>query len=190
MNKKISELYDQMSITYEEKYVTGGWEKNSYMYDEKMANEWFIKSKLSGKIISLGCGSGQDIEICNYPKPSEFIGFDFSNGMLSNARKKFPEYTFINHDCNNMTNSSGDVLVCMFGAGNYIGLNKLLDHYVNINARGAFFILYDENYTDGIVSDYYSYKKSEIYNYLKKFNPVIEKLWDSGNYYVVYWNEL
>lgn len=190
MTNNIANIYNSLSDTYEEKYVVGGWDANHYMFDEKIANKRFTESKLTGKIISLGCGSGQDIPICNNPDPINFVGYDVSAGMLRNARKKFPDYTFIEHDCNAMIDTYGDILVSMFGAGNYLGLTKLLEHYNHIRATKAFFILYKEHYVDGIVDAYHIYTKEQIEKELVTFNPVVDDLWPNSNYYVVYWDEV
>jgi SAM-dependent methyltransferase len=93
-------IYDEISKTYEEKYVAGGFQ-NSYMVDEFHAKTWWLWSRLKGRIVSLGVGSGQDIEILGHPDPADFTGYDISEGMLANARQKFPAYAdrLIHHDC-------------------------------------------------------------------------------------------
>ena len=177
--------YDQAAEWYEQKYVEGGWENNPYMKDEYDAHKFWMANGELGKIISLGCGSGQDIEILGNLDPKTFVGYDFSEGMLTNARKKFPDYTFKQADCREMIDDYCDILVSLFGVPNYIGLQKLLVHYHNFNAKHAFFVLYNENYDDGFVEYCHKYSQEELSIALRYFNPIIQKLND--NYYIVKW---
>jgi hypothetical protein len=67
----VEAIYNEISETYEEKYVAGGFQ-NSYMVDEFHAKTWWLWSRLKGRIVSLGVGSGQDIEILGHPDPADF----------------------------------------------------------------------------------------------------------------------
>ena len=177
----LAQIYDELAFDYDEKYVYG--DNNPYMYDEYAAAAYYKKQNFNGKIISLGCGTGQDVSILDHPHPNNFIGYDISEGMLSKARIKHPEYQFILHDCNKMTGNKGDILVSMFGTPNYIGAGKLWEHYKNIEANHAFFIFYNENYNDGVIKDYYQYSAGqleEIFIGADLYNL-------NENYYVVTW---
>ena len=181
----LKDKYNEASSWYEEKYVRGGWENNSYMKDEYGTHKFWMSNGEVGKIISLGVGSGQDIEILGNPDPKTFVGYDMSEGMLSNAREKFPDYNFILKDCGYKIEDSCDILVSMFGTPNYIGLSKLLEHYQNFNAKHVLFVFYNENYDDGFEEYYHKYTKEELEKVLCAFNPIIETLND--NYYIVKW---
>lgn len=181
----LQDKYDDAAQWYEQKYVEGGWENNPYMKDEYDAHQFWMANREVGKIISLGCGSGQDIEILGNPDPNTFIGYDFSEGMLANARKKFPHYKFVNCDCKLPIYDQCDILVSMFGTPNYIGLSTLMSHYQMFKAKHAFFVFYDENYKDGFVDFCYRYTQDELQSLLYAFNPIIQKLND--NYYIVKW---
>lgn len=181
----LQDKYDDAAQWYEQKYVEGGWENNPYMKDEYDAHQFWTANGEVGKIISLGCGSGQDIEILGNPDPKTFVGYDFSEGMLANARNKFPAYTFIYQDCKLKIDNTCDILVSMFGTPNYIGLSTLLGHYRKFNAKHAFFVFYAEHYDDGFDESCYKYTKQELQAILKCFNPIIENLND--NYYIVKW---
>tara|TARA_B100000085_G_scaffold91528_1_gene82730 strand:- start:6780 stop:7001 length:222 start_codon:yes stop_codon:yes gene_type:complete len=73
----------------------------------------------------------------------------------------------------------------MFGTPNYIGLEKLLEHYENFGAKHAFFIFYDENYNDGIGENYHRYTMDHLKDRLSEFNPIVNTL--NENYYMVKW---
>ena len=185
MNDDLRKKYNDASRWYEHKYVKGGWKKNHYMKDELDAYNFWMDNREDGKIISLGVGSGQDIEILGSPDPSNFVGYDISEGMLKNAMMKFQAYTFYLRDCNTKIEDSCDILVSMFGTPNYIGLEKLLEHYKNFNAKHAFFIFYDENYYDGIADGYHTYTIDDLRDRLSEFKPIVKKL--NENYYIVKW---
>lgn len=181
----IDKAYDAAAVWYEEKYVNGGWENNIYMKDEKDAWQYWSMLNLSGKIVSLGCGSGQDIPILDMPNPNNFEGYDISQGMLDNAKIKFPDYSFTHHDCNKMIDTTADILVSIFGTANYLGIDTLLQHYNHMNCKHAFFVFYDENYVDGIIDTYYGYTKEQLEKAFEQFNPDVRKL--NNNYYIVAW---
>ena len=63
MSDDLRKKYDEASKWYEEKYVSGGWENNPYMKDEYDAHKFWMNNGEVGKIVSLGVGSGQDIDI-------------------------------------------------------------------------------------------------------------------------------
>jgi ubiquinone/menaquinone biosynthesis C-methylase UbiE len=190
MQDNVAEIYNTLAIDYEEKYVNG--DDNDYLRDERLASFHWHMSGLGGDIVSLGVGSGQDIEILGRPDPANFRGFDLSQGMLDNAIEKFPAYRFYLHDCRmqlTKDQDDADVLVSLFGAANYLGVNKLLEQYTRLNCSSAFFVFYHEEYVDGVIDTYNSYSKSKLEHKFNKFNPNVEPLEKNSNYYVVWWNE-
>jgi 7-cyano-7-deazaguanine synthase in queuosine biosynthesis len=189
MQDDIAEIYNELSINYEQKYVNG--DDNHFLCDEELAAWHWHNAGFVGDIVSLGVGSGQDIEIMGRPDPALFRGFDISAGMLANAKIKFPDYHFFLHDCNmQLTKEQGDadVLVAMFGAANYLGVNKLIEQYKRLNCNSAFFIFYHEDYVDGVVTDYNVYSSEKLKRKFADYNAVVEPLEKGSNYYVVRWN--
>jgi ubiquinone/menaquinone biosynthesis C-methylase UbiE len=185
----IQKFYDQIAQTYDEKYVFGGLD-NPYMVDEYYANLRWQDSRINGSIVSLGVGTGQDVEILGFPHHEKFVGYDFSIGMINRARMKFSKYRFQLHDCNDMiVDTTADVLVCMFGAANYLGATLLKKHYQNLKCRSAFFVFYNERYQDGIVDSCYMYTHNELMDEFKAYSPTVIPLFDGSNYNVVWWNE-
>lgn len=183
---KTKEIYDELSKTYDQLYVEG--QNNPYMEDEREASEYFQKYSIwwndgaSVRIVSLGCGTGQDVQIMGYPDPELFVGYDISEEMLKRARIKYPEYDFKAHNCEVLLNHNCDLLVSIFGAPNYLGANTLLKHYDWMGAKHAFFIFYNENYEDGVIDGYHRYTKEDL---VQIFGVVPEEL--GRNYYVIGW---
>lgn len=185
----IGRVYDELSSTYEETYVHGGID-NKYIVDEVYAARHFFRSGIKGRIVSLGVGSGQDIEILGHPSREDFVGYDVSEGMLNNGLAKFPDYDLRLHDCNEMIpGEHGDVLVSMFGAANYLGADKLVEHYRYLGCRSAFFVFYNEHYHDEICDDYHVYDQDRLRVAFSEFDAQVKPLFDGSNYYVVWWNE-
>ena len=163
---------------------------NDYMLDEWYAGEHFVATGITGRIVSLGVGSGQDIEILGHPHHEQFVGYDISKGMLENGRAKFPKYSLLMHDCTQMIpNESADVLVSMFGAANYLGADKLIEHYEWLGCRSAFFVFYNEDYVDDIYTGYHVYDQERLMIAFSRFGAQVVPLFDGSNYYVVWWNE-
>lgn len=187
--KDVRSAYDKLSKTYEEKYVAGGLD-NKYMIDEWHASEHFARSGITGNIVSLGVGSGQDIEILGHPHHEQFTGYDISKGMLENGRAKFSRYSLLMHDCTQMIpDKTADVLVSMFGAANYLGADKLIEHYEWLGCHAAFFVFYNETYDDDIYTEYHVYDRERLEVEFSRFGATVAPLFDGSNYYVVWWNE-
>ncbi len=192
--RHVEAIYNDLSETYEEKYVAGRLQ-NPYMADEFHAGTWWQWSRLKGRIVSLGVGSGQDIEILGYPDPADFTGYDISEGMLANARQKFPAYAdrLLHFDCEQRLPGGiqADVLVSMFGAPNYLGAERLLRHYDDLGCKGAFFVFYNEMYDDGLDVGTIYYSKRDLFDIFTPFFPTMNviDLFPGSNYYVVMWNE-
>jgi len=193
MVNKVREIYDTLADRYDEKYVND--RESSYMKDEADAAFIYAKAErailgFGNGVISLGCGTGQDIEICGHPET--FIGFDISPNMLKKAEEKFhnpPNYRFIYHDCNTIYRGSfhlGNTLVSMFGTPNYIGIDMLYKHYITFKCRHAFFVFYNELYKDGVVDNY---QKTSFNDLMNAFPWARVRSLDvvSSNYYAVYW---
>ena len=182
------EVYNSLAQDYDEKYVDG--DDNHYRRDEILAAKHYRKFVLDNNIssnagiISLGCGTGQDIVIIGYPSTEVFRGFDISDKMLEKARKKFPRYKFSHRDCSHYFAGRCDILVSMFGTPNYVGIHTLLAHYTVFKAKHAFFIFYADTYVDGVVDSYYKYSFEEL---KEKFGVDPVPLEEGSNYYVVSW---
>ncbi len=176
----IEQVYDDMSVCYDKVYVDG--EDNTYLRDERIAAEWYKKIDRSGRIVSLGCGTGQDVSILDYP--TDFTGYDISEGMLKSAKKKFPNLEFKHSNCMLPIDDQCDILVSIFGTPNYIGAYSLLKHYKRMNAKHAFFVFYNEHYTDGVIETYHRYTRKEL---IEIFNCEVHDLETNSNYYVVQW---
>jgi len=176
--KTLEQAYDKLALDYDEKYVDG--DHNPYMQDELEAAQHWKKFNKKGKIVSLGCGTGQDVSILGYPNPNNFTGYDISEGMLSKARIKHPDYNFIQADCSELIPDRADILVSMFGVPNYIGIDMLTDHIGFFGATSGFCVFYNEHYVDGVVENYYRYTRAEL--------EIIGNVDTLGkNYYVVTW---
>jgi predicted TPR repeat methyltransferase len=193
MVKDTQQIYDEIASEYDAKYVEG--DNNPYMFDEMMAGSHFKLSLIfniqdesqcpNNKIISLGCGTGQDVEILG--NPQYFVGYDISEEMLKVARKKFPHQNFIQRDCSELIDTNGDILVSIFGTPNYIGPDMLKKHYEHMGCKHGFFVFYNEDYKDGVVPEYHVTSEDSLKESFKEYSPRVLPLYTNSNYYVVAW---
>ncbi len=189
MKSKIEEKYDALSTTWEAHYVAGGPENNPFMYDEMIVRQLFEACHFTGRIVSLGCGAGQDIEMAGFPEPERYEGYDISEGMLKNAREKFPRYRFYHHDCEELIDTKADILLSAFGVPNYIGAPRLIEHYQHMSCSAAFLVFYHESYDDKVIEEYSKYTKNDLEHIFKTYGATVQPLYDGANYYVVSWQE-
>ena len=189
MVNNVSSVYDSIADTYDQKYVEG--EDNPYMEDEAyVADVWKKLDLPTGRILSLGCGTGQDVEILGYPDPEKYLGIDVSPKMLERARLKFGRDGYVfkladvaDLECPFMYRIDCDILVAMFGVPNYITLERLSELYEVVGAEHGFFVFYNEEYRDGI-SDHYNFSIDQIRQTFKHHNPFFEEF---SNYVVCAW---
>ncbi|MDQ1375252.1 MAG: hypothetical protein QOJ09_2590 [Actinomycetota bacterium] len=68
-----------------------------------------------GRILDVGCGTGLLTTRLHHERPSaEIVGFDFSSGMLEQARSRTPELTWVRGDATRLpfAAESFDALTC------------------------------------------------------------------------------
>ena len=84
MKRKVESQYDKIARDYQKDL------KDTSYYEQITAN---FCCKVKGKILDAGCGNGF---ITNYIflKNSQVIGIDISQGMISEAQKRYPKIKF------------------------------------------------------------------------------------------------
>jgi len=106
-----------MASRYDEHYLG-----EVSLAENQVAFTWLFNFHcLGGRILDAGCGTGLILEYFQ-PQPRCYIGFDISLGMLDRARKKFPIYTFLHgdmQDLHRMQSRRCTVYMSLFGSPNY-----------------------------------------------------------------------
>lgn len=64
--------------------------------DEYLANLEliFLKSKIKGKVLNIGCGGGSETNLCTKKTGTPATGIDLSDKMIELAQKRFPDLKF------------------------------------------------------------------------------------------------
>lgn len=164
-----------------DKYSDGNhWENHPTIYADEFVNFFRSKSlKFTGFWTDLGCGDGHNTNRFNELKIPT-IGVDNNPKMIWIAKKKYPEWAIDFHLYNieelpfedNLRNAYFCINVM-----HYVDQKKVLGEiYRTLKPGGYAFIhfnllIIDENYS----IDYHQ-KKSDIYELVKKFEVVEEKI--------------
>src|SRR5678815_696867 len=69
-------------------------ERAAFFHEEDLRYLKFLIPE-GARVLELGCGTG---ELLAALRPSFGVGVDFSNGMIAQARRSFPDLTFLAGD--------------------------------------------------------------------------------------------
>ena len=147
----LEQLYDSVADGYDKEY-----QQAQYARDEQQTAKLLQKLKPYGRVLSLGCGTGQDIDIGNFVK-QYFVGLDNSINMLSKAMVKYPGYTFAKWDCSTPYPNMSDTVVSLFGTINYVGINSFTDQIQQSCAFKWFGVMFSPQYKPGLGSEHCTY---------------------------------
>lgn len=76
--------------------------KKSHSFVEKPMMSSMLPNLLGKKILLLGCGTGEEIEILEKAKASNMVGIDLSKRSIEIAKKTYPKYNFLVADMYNI----------------------------------------------------------------------------------------
>jgi len=125
----------------------------------------FLESIPDSRILDVGTGSGQFIELMTYltPKFGEIIGIDLSEAALEAARKKFstdPRIRFLKMDANHLEFPSGTFeIVCLSNSLHHLhDVGPVLKEMTRVLTPGGF-LLICEMISDGLTVRQLSHRK-------------------------------
>lgn len=72
--------------------------KKSHCFVEKPMMSSMLPDLLNKKILLVGCGTGEEIEILEKVNAKDVVGIDISKHSIEIAKKTYPKYTFIEAD--------------------------------------------------------------------------------------------
>lgn len=137
-----TELYDGVAAEYDDNY-----KREVCKAENQVIFTWLFNHHcLAGRILDAGCGTGLLLEFCQ-PSPRRYLGVDISTGMLREANRKFPKYTFLCGDIRDlspMEDSRCSVYISLFGVVNYPDdLDAVIAEMKRVLVdRGRYFIMF------------------------------------------------
>lgn len=112
---RVAAAYDEVAERYD----------GAYQHPKDHAENRFIRRQLNGyldgNVLDVGCGTGFLLDQFPELAPPKYVGVDISAGMLRQAAKKHPRYTFVNASIEDsvLVGEAFDSVVSLFGAFNY-----------------------------------------------------------------------
>lgn len=90
-----------------------------------------IKVKPNDKLLDVGCGTGISAQVFN----CDIIGIDSSERMISIAREKHPELTWIVSPAEHLPfkNNEFDKVICVTAIHNFDDMNKALEEIIRVS---------------------------------------------------------
>jgi hypothetical protein len=147
----LERLYDEIAKEYDKEYQQEKWQQ-----DEIQTAKHLRLLQPYGNVLSLGCGTGQDIVIGDF-KNDQFTGIDNSVNMLKCALEKFPGYKFAKWDCSETFDVRADTVVSLFGTINYVGLESFIDQIIKSKATSFFGVMFSPRYKPSLGSEFCTY---------------------------------
>ena len=142
----LAETYNQIAPGFDSQY-----HEPIHYAEEWIINDHIAAMKPLGRVLSAGCGTGHDITMCIL-EPEGFLGTDISEGMLAEARKKYPNYAFENKAIADPVEREFDTVLGIFGVVNYGGLEVVLERFKEVKATKLFLVMFAPSYTPPYVN--------------------------------------
>ncbi len=89
---KKTELIDYFNLVAAKRDI---WKKRSWYYHKALANFFSFSVPAGSSVLEIGCGTG---DLLHQLRPHKGVGLDFSPEMLKIAGKKYPQYTYVVDD--------------------------------------------------------------------------------------------
>jgi len=81
-------------------------------------------------VLDIGCGTGHSIRLGSI-YPEDYMGIDISEKMVATAKKKNPNYCFLQHDATKPFPAKFGMFLALYGQINYFGFMpflRMLEH--------------------------------------------------------------
>lgn len=131
--------YDAIASSYEYLFIdSASKEENTRLFD-------FLGDVSDEFVLDIGCGTGFFLD---YALPSNYVGIDVSQTMISIARQKHPTAHFVHTSLASYVGGRYDLIVALFGVGSYLTHDELQRIPTLLNPGGrAIVMFYDKDYT-------------------------------------------
>lgn len=173
--KRIAKAYDLWAQQYDDQPGNLVLDLDENIFSSFLENVNFFGKK----VIDIGCGTGRHWNKILEKKPQRLVGYDVSEGMLQQLKKKFPEaetYLLSNDRLPGLEDRSSDILVSTLAIAHIENINKSFEEWDRILKPGADIIITDyhpEMLKKGGKRTFHSGKKNLS---VKSFIHPIEKI--------------
>lgn len=123
-SEEAERAYDEVASRYDHHHV------DAKSVAENRYIGHYLASRISPgmKVVDQGCGTGLLLELCPVAA-ADYVGLDISNGMLEQARRKYPDHRFLKGDMQQrneaIPDGSADLVVSLFGSASYCDIHKV-----------------------------------------------------------------
>lgn len=133
--EEIRNYFDCVSHRYESDY-----DHTVCQWEDESVRSWLLENiRHDENVLDIGCGTGAFIRFTGHPQ-EHYCGIDISAGMLAVAAKNYPEHWFREQDfIIAETPKIFNVVVSLWGAINYMPLNKAVDNIASALLPGGSF---------------------------------------------------
>jgi len=175
-----SEFYSKIADKYELYF-----NKNKFIKEDNKLFD-IIKKFIKGKVLDIGCGSGEVLENIEITKDN-YIGIDPALGMINLCQKRFPKHVFhLSQFEFYQTDKKFDTILALYGTFSYIenhySYQKVLDI---LNPNGIYFLMfYKPNYYPVTYKKFKMKPEYELPD-MNKIKKVFGELFDFDNYIIV-----
>lgn len=115
--------------------------------DEKVFGSLLAPIALTGKtVIDIGCGTGRHWKMLLQQQPAALIGYDVSDGMLSELRKKFPGAAVqlaTDNRLSGVSDQSADVILSTLTVAHIENFREALTAWVRVLKKSGDMIITD-----------------------------------------------
>lgn len=130
--------YDTQVKTYDAAY------SNPISDAEDIVLAQYLKTKLYGEVLDIGCGTGLLLDLVDSIDHQNFVGIDVSPGMIAGAKEKYPTASFHVGDMHTLQfqDNAFDTVVSLFGPISYASSQeKILKELMRVLKPGGTFII-------------------------------------------------
>ena len=181
--------YDKIAKNYDERYKSDMSERENEAVGVILDAMLYRHNRLTPSVIDVGCGTGFAIDIATHISPKSYLGVDISGGMIEQAKKKHPEYEFVQSnicDLSTIENDSYWFALSLFSIP-YIGVDSVQRVYDLLHYGGCYItVIYNKPYKNRD-SVYWRKKKHYLNDVKPLVDEMLKKLTETFQDYQIYY---
>lgn len=131
--EKVEKFYDDLAPQRD------FWKKKNSYYHEQITRLYKYLIPKGQNLAEIGCGTG---DLLAALKPAKGVGLDISDNTLKIARKKFPNFRFVQSSAENISlNQQFDYVVLSDAIGSFVDIQKVFEELHKITTENTRIII-------------------------------------------------